>query len=239
MGTCAAAIVGLGALIQRMTGMGLALVASPFLVLVLGPVNGVKVLQVIGLAVCLISAIQLRASINYRKCCWLLLAAVVGLVPGTIVARVVPEAWLNILVGLFTLVAIASMSWLKEAKYLSGKPGLLLAGGLSGFMNVTAGIGGPPLVVYAHSSSWRYAEYVATIQLYFFGVNIFSLLGRGLPDLRLWQWILFALLAGGGLLLGTKLSGLLSERRATQMIVTIALIGALAAAGRGVAGLIG
>ena len=39
----------LGALTQRLTGMGFALVAAPLLVVVVGPLTGVQLLQVIGI----------------------------------------------------------------------------------------------------------------------------------------------------------------------------------------------
>ena len=62
----AGVVLFFGSLIQRVTGMGLALVASPFLVLLLGSVTGVQTLQVVGLGVCLASAITLWSDVNIR-----------------------------------------------------------------------------------------------------------------------------------------------------------------------------
>ena len=67
-------VLFLGALVQRVTGMGMALVAAPLLVLLLGATTGVQTLQVIGLFTCLASAMVLRRDINLRRagpCCWL------------------------------------------------------------------------------------------------------------------------------------------------------------------------
>ena len=85
--------------------------------------------------------------------------------------------------GAITLIALAATALLRTLTLFQGTKGVVVAGSLSGFMNVTAGIGGPPIVVYAATTGWPHREYLATMQLYFTGLSILSLAGRGLPDL--------------------------------------------------------
>lgn len=230
-------IVLLGSLIQRVTGMGLALVASPFLVLVLGADLGVQTIQAVGLGVCALSAWQLRASVSWRKAAALLVFSVIGLVPGAWVARALPAAWLSIVIGAITVLALVASTFVKDARVFEGTQGLSLSGVLSGFMNVTAGVGGPPIVIYASTTRWAYAEYVATVQLYFTGLNVLSLAGRGVPGLDPVEWVVVAGSAVLGLLIGHRIGSSISERVARPAIFVVALLGALATVARGVSAL--
>lgn len=233
----AAAILAVGALIQRVTGMGLALVASPFLVLVLGPTTGVQLLQVVGLVVCAISAFQLRGDINLRKVGVLFGAALLGLVPGVLVTRLLSEAWLTILIGSITVVALTSIAFLHNSRVFAGIHGTLIAGVLSGFMNVTAGVGGPPLVVYAAATEWAYAEYVSSVQLFFTGLNFASLIGRGFPHLTGTMWVLSAIAAALGLFFGSKIGASISDSVARKSVIVVAFVGSVAAILRGISAL--
>jgi len=234
---CAGVILLIGSFIQRVTGMGLALVASPFLVLTLGATTGVQILQVVGLGVCATSAWILRRDINYRRAGIMLVASVIGLVPGALVAKHLPSSWLSIVIGAVTLAALASSAWLKRSNVFRGTPGVGLAGALSGFMNVTAGVGGPPIVIYANSTGWPYAEYVATTQLYFVGLNILSLIGRGFPSVSITSWCVIVAAAAIGTFVGHKVGSKINEDVAHKAILIVALVGSLATVVRGVVAL--
>jgi uncharacterized membrane protein YfcA len=224
----------IGSLLQRVTGMGLALVASPFLVLIVGATAGVQTLQVVGLGVCLASAIVLRRDINYRKAGILLIASVVGVVAGTWVAKSLPSDWLYIAVGCITIVALVATMVAGKAKVSDGVRGTGAAGALSGFMNVTAGVGGPPIVIYANSVGWKYLEYVATVQAFFAGLNVLSLAGRGLPSVSSTGWIVIVTSSIVGLLLGNCVGASINGHVANHVILVVALIGSLATIARGV-----
>jgi len=112
-----------GSFIQRVTGMGLALVAAPFLVLLLGSVTGVQTLQVVGLGVCLVSAITLWSDVNFRVAALLLVTSAIGLVPGTWIAKSLPASWLGILIGTVTLVALAATVFLRKSRLFVGARG--------------------------------------------------------------------------------------------------------------------
>jgi len=226
-----------GSLIQRVTGMGLALVASPFLVLLLGSVTGVQTLQVVGLGVCLASAITLWPDVNIRLAALLLVSSCIGLVPGTLIARSLPAGWLGILIGTVTLAALASTVLLRKSSLFVGARGTGVAGALSGFMNVTAGVGGPPIVIYANSIDWDYREYLATVQLYFAGLNVLSLLARGVPDLATAGWGVVAGSSVAGLIIGNHLSATINESIAKKAVFAIACIGSLATVVQGASNL--
>ncbi|AXE37687.1 sulfite exporter TauE/SafE family protein [Acidipropionibacterium virtanenii] len=231
------AVLFIASMVQRVTGMGLALLASPFLVLILGSTTGIQTCQFVGLGVCLASAVALRRDINLRRTGLLLVASAIGLLPGVWISRTLSSAWLSIVIGSVTICALASIQFLRRSSVFEGRKGVALAGGLSGFMNVTAGVGGPPLVVYANSTGWRYTEYVATVQLFFTGLNVMSLAGRGLPQVPGSAWAVIIATAAGGTLLGNFAGPRINDNLARRLVLAIALVGSLATVIRGITSL--
>ena len=227
----------LGSFIQRVTGMGLALVAAPFLTVILGAVTGVQTLQVVGLGVCAASAIALRSDVNLRRAGVLLVASAIGLVPGVVLTRSIPTAWLGVGVGVVTLVMLASTSALSRAKAVGGTRAAAAAGALSGFFNVTAGVGGPPIVIYARSTGWEYREYLATVQLFFAGLNVLSIAGRGIPQLSVAGWAVAGVAAVAGTMGGHYFGKHINDNAAKSAVFVIACVGSAAAVVKGIAAL--
>ena len=74
--------VGIGACFQRIAGMGVGLLAGPVLSLILGPVEGILVVNVLAATNALITSINVREDIDWTKF-WLIAPALIfGAVPG-------------------------------------------------------------------------------------------------------------------------------------------------------------
>jgi len=101
-----AAAVSVGAGTQRITGLGFALVAAPFLVLLLGPFTGVLVVNVLGVAASVLVLVQVRRDVDLRRGVLLSAPALVAVVPGAWVARHAAPAVLQVLVGGCVVVAL-------------------------------------------------------------------------------------------------------------------------------------
>jgi uncharacterized membrane protein YfcA len=115
-----------------------------------------------------------------------------------------------------------------------GRGGAVVAGGLSGFMNVTAGVGGPAMTLYAVGAGWAHRKFVGSMQLYFALLNIGSIVAKGLPSIGPFQFsaILGALAAG--LFAGSAAARHIPPKRARQAVVALALFGAAATIVKGV-----
>lgn len=136
--------VTVGATVQATVGFGAALVSVPILLLidprfVPGPV------AVAGIAVNISVVAANRAHADWPGIPWLLL----GVVPGVIVAggalALVSGSSLALLSATVVLVAVAISAARRRPPM--GRPTLLGAGFLSGYMGTSAGIGGPPLAL--------------------------------------------------------------------------------------------
>jgi hypothetical protein len=95
-------------------------------------------------------------------------------------------------------------------------------------MNVTAGVGGPAIALYAISTNWNHRKFAATFQLYAILINLASLAAKGgvrLPSSTLWTSVA-ALTAGlvGGHFLARKLGG----DHARHIVIALSALGATA-----------
>lgn len=231
-------VILLGAATTRLTGMGFALVASPLLVLLLGPDNGVSLLLVLGFISAPIMIAQLWRNVEPLKALGLFIPACVGLVPGTFVARSLPAPVLAIVVGVFVIVSVLATVLSERARVFKGTPGLMASGFLSGFSNAIAGIGGPPVVLYKLSTNWEHASFVATIQLYFAGLSAATLVARGLPHLDPAAWVVAIVALVVGLFLGHLLSKHVPQNMARWLVIGVALAGGVATVAKGVLALV-
>ncbi len=230
-------IVLVGASVQRLAGIGFALVSVPALVLLLGPGQGVLLANCAGIAV---SAIGLAAGwreVRLAAMGPLVLAAACAVPAGTWVAGQLPEPVL--LAGMGALITVAVLLVLSGARMpaLRGPGGALAAGAASGFMNSSAGVGGPALSLYAVNVGWTVREFVPNAQFYGVVVNAFSIAAKGPPHLALPVWLLFAAGIGGGAAIGAVLATRVPEHRARPLVLLLALAGGVTTLTKGLFGL--
>jgi uncharacterized membrane protein YfcA len=224
-----------GASTQRVTGLGFALVSSPLLVLVAGPFQGVLLSNLLALLGSVVVLALTWRQIALRRVL-LLAAPALALVPvGAWVARRLPAPVLLVTIGALVVVALVAVLASERARVFRGTGGALAAGGLSGFMNVTAGVGGPAVVLYAASTNWEQRAFVASLQPYLLVLNLASIVAKGgLPRLPATELLAsFAALALG-IAAGQLLAGRISAAHARRAVEALALAGGVAAVVKGV-----
>ncbi|WP_338419628.1 sulfite exporter TauE/SafE family protein [Cryobacterium psychrophilum] len=231
--------VFVGASMQRITGMGLALVAAPFLVLLLGPIDGIVLVNACAILTAGLILPRVIRHISWRRYAVLASFALLGIVPGAVVVQQVPGAWLQISIGLLLATALTVSVTLRRAS-LRDSPGVrAVAGAASGFMNATAGLGGPAVSMYAMATHWSQRGFAATMQPYFITISGASLVaklvfgGAEPPQLTLLTWLLIAAACTAGLLLGELLARVIEPNIARRMLVVIAYVGAAGTIVRG------
>jgi uncharacterized membrane protein YfcA len=223
-----------GAGTQRITGLGFALVSSPFLVLLLGPFTGVLVANALSLVTNLVVLLQTWRAVELRKALLLAVPALLAVLPGAWVARNLPPPVLAIAVGTLVLAALLLVMFSEKARILHGTRGAIAAGAMSGFMNVTAGVGGPAVTLYALSSRWSHRPFVATVQLYFALLNAGSLAAKGLPQLPSTAWAVAGAALALGVVAGHRLTEVVSPVHARRLVAGLAIVGSLATVVKGV-----
>jgi uncharacterized membrane protein YfcA len=239
------AAVVLGAGMQRITGMGFALVAAPFLVLLLGPVEGVVLVNVCGAVTAGAIIFRVARDINWRRYAALASAALLGIIPAAVLIRFIPPAVLEISIGVILAIGLTVLLALKSAQLPARRRYLWTAGTLSGFMNTAAGVGGPAVSMYSIATHWQHRSFAATMQPYFFTIGAFSLASKAVtaptsfPALPWSMWLAVAVACLAGLVLGDIASKFVPTRAAQILLIALAYLGAAATIVRGVLDAVG
>lgn len=226
--------VFLGALAQRLTGIGFTLVAAPILATIIGPLNGVTLCLVLNTVLSGVVFVTTWKHVLWSRVAILSAGCLAGTAAGVLLVAAMPQPALLMTVGIVTLLAVATALTTSPPRILQGRLGSLISGVVSGSMNVSAGTGGPILAVHSISDKWTPIAFVATAQVYFIGANSMALLMREPPDLQPGTWIAaFAALTGGAVA-GHYLARLVERRLAFRLVIACALAGGTAVFLRGV-----
>ena len=225
-----------GAFAQRVTGMGFALIAAPALVVVLGPFDGVIVVNACAVLSSLLILPRVWRFIDWSRFRWLVVPAVVGTGAGAVVASRLPGPVLQLGIGVLVVVALTVSLLVTRTEHVAtGRAPAIVTGAASGFMNAAAGVGGPALSIYAVATRWPQAAFAATAQPYFVVIGLSSLLGKlaasgwVLPDVdsAIWPVAIASLLVG--LAAGEVLGSRISHAAARTAVIVIAYLGGVAA----------
>ena len=231
----------IGALSQRVTGMGFGLVSGPFLVLLLDPVSGVVLVNVCGIVASGTVFLRTWREVEWGSFWQLALGAVIGTLPGALLAVVLPAAPLQILIGLLIIGSLTS-------SMLIGRTGTSIpanfatkftAGALSGTMSAAAGAGGPAVSAYAVLTGWGQRSFAATLQPFLVVGTASAIVVKMLfaeaawPQLEMPTWIGIAMVIAVGLVGGDWLSKRLDAATARIGMLVLAFGGGIAALVKG------
>ncbi|TPW27662.1 sulfite exporter TauE/SafE family protein [Martelella alba] len=233
--------VFIGAILQRVSGIGFAMVVAPFTIIAIGPAQGVVLVQMCGVASAIIVLTQVVRDVNWKIYLVLLPASAVGIILGTVFVSRFPGAEAEIisaLVMLLMLAASVTAGYLKEYPRNAGT--LTAAGGLAGAMTVLAGVGGVALTSLKEATRWDQRSFVATLQPYLITLSTGTVIARlaAAPDAwpalsaTVWGGIVAVMVVG--MLFGAQLSRWMKARHAAQLTLALSLIGALAALADGI-----
>jgi hypothetical protein len=144
------------------------------------------------------------------------------------VARLVPGPLLPVVVGSLIVISLIGSFFVVENVRLMGRGGAVLAGGVSGFMSVTVGVGGPAVSAYAIATRWPQTAFAASVQLYFGVLAAVSLLFKGaLPVLSGLEWAVCGLALVLGIVVGHLLAKVINARGARLLVIVFAFTGAV------------
>ncbi|WP_329082436.1 sulfite exporter TauE/SafE family protein [Streptosporangium sp. NBC_01469] len=226
-------IVVVGASVQRLAGIGFALVAVPALVMLLGPAEGVVLANCAAAVISAAGLADTWRQVRLAAMIPLVVAASCTVPAGAWVATRLPELVLLAGTGLLVSVAAMLVMWGARVPALRGATGAVAAGAASGFMNSSAGVGGPVVSLYAVNVGWTVREFVPNAQFYGLVVNALSVAAKGLPQLTTPVWLLIAAAIAAGLVIGQALAQRVPERPARLIVLLLALTGGLTTLGKG------
>lgn len=222
-----------GAVIQRITGIGFASAAGATLVLLLGPVTGVQMLNALAAACSFLVLVSVWRHVEWRRTILLAASASAATPIGALLAVRLPEPVLQIGVGLVMLAALCMVTLIARWRVMRGPFGLLAAGALGGIANASVGQAGPMMGAYAAASRWDITGYVASMQACWFVVNVVAVAVKGLPSVRPIVAIVLAASLLAGYITSRLVAKVISPSAAARVLFAVALVGSVVVVSRG------
>lgn len=232
----ALAIIGLvvlAAVLQRITGIGFAMMMAPFLVVMVGPYGGVMLTNILSLLAPLLMIPVVWKDIEWKKLAWLAPASVAAMPICGWLAAISPEGPLYIVVASLVILGLSISMVLNRVNRQFDGPATRIFSGLgAGGGVVLAGVGGPAMTVYAVVSRWDVVKFAATIQPLWillacggFLTNL-SFSGSEFPTFRWWFWVGSLVAILGGMHIGARIRSRVSEPMVRRAVIVLAFIGA-------------
>lgn len=235
------ALILIGAINQRIAGLGFAMLVSPFLALVLGPATGVLVMNTLALMSALLVLVRVSSAVDWPMLAWLVPPALVAVPFGASFAARSDSAVLFVVVGSISIVAITASLLVRRMEVrASGRAALVVTGGAAGLTNSIAGMGGPPLSAYAIMSDWPHRSFVATIQplLVLMGATVvvtkLTIFPVVTPNWAWWMWVATIAALLGGIAIGERIDKKLRPHMVRRWLIVVALMGAVTVLVRGI-----
>ena len=232
------AVLLVAAAAQTVAGFGMALVAVPFLVTVLDVKDAVVIVAIASMLNTALVARSVWRHIPTSTVTTLLLGSFAGMPFGLLFLLFMPQDALRLTVGiaaiLMTAAIVLGLRWGGRAR-----TGELFAGAISGALNTSTGMNGPPVVLYLQSRAIPTAEFRGALSSFFFlsgAATLITFAFTGvisLDALAMGAACLPAVLAGNWT--GHQLLGRLDELTFRRIVVLLLIATALSAIGTSVA----
>ncbi len=210
-------------------GFGDALIAMPFLALLLGMQSATPLVALVATLISLIILVRNWQSVDFRMTWRLIVSAACGVPVGLLYLTRVPEAVAQMLLGLLLVgFSLYNLRWsMRSRMHVSRHTAYAFgfaAGALGGAYNTV----GPMLVIYGHLRGWPPEQCRATLQSCFFPAYGSIVIGHGLAGFitpQVMQYFALSLpLIGLAIYLGGRLHASISQPHFTRYINLALLI---------------
>jgi hypothetical protein len=216
---------------QQLSGFGYALMAVPLLSLVVGPKDAVALSALSGLAGTTLMAVRLRHRADRPVVRRLLVGAVVGMPLGIVLLRRVPADPLQVAVSVVVLLAVVLLA--TGFRLRSESPRTEVAAGfVSGMINTSIGVGGPPVVLVLQAAETEQHAFRATTTRYFLLTNLISLplfLASGVVASSTWALAVVAIPAAlAGTLMFERVAFKVRTEHFRPLVLSLLVLSAIA-----------
>lgn len=223
----------LGAVSQRLTGIGYALIALPLFTIALGPLEGIVLAAVTGGVVCAYLTWDLRGRVDWPRVRTLWPWAVVGVIPGALLAAVTDSTLLTVIIGSVLIAAIVGVPLLHRLTSRTVSMSARTAGLFSGLVGALSGTPGIPLLLYSDSIRWDGRAFAASAQPVYVAIGIAVGITQSAASTAVlvampWTvWAAAAVSVTVGVLASYPLDRLVAPDGAVRIAKLLALLGAV------------
>ena len=232
------AVVLVAGTAQTVTGFGFALVAVPFLIIVLEPEQVVVLTSLLALSNSALVAVRVLDRVPWRTVGRMLAGSLLGMPFGLMVLLFAPDEALRIGVGVASIVmAIALGSGMSFGA--AGYRGELIAGATSGVLNTSTSMNGPPVVLYLADQRLPPHEFRGALSSYFFISGLISIGAFAASGVFTWTAVALAAAALPAVFvasaIGHALAGRVSQQHFRRLVFALLIATASVAVGSTIA----
>lgn len=225
-----------GAILQRISGIGFAMVVAPFTIIAIGPAQGVVLVQICGIASALLVLAQVRRDVDWPACLALLPTSFIGVSAGALATAHLPAATAQVASAVVMLLALAGSAAIgRLGRVPRTFPLMAATGGIAGTMTVLAGVGGVALTALQQATRWEHRPFVATLQPYLVALSTGTVVARLATTADAWPaltpagWAGIIAMMAIGIAIGNRATAWLNASVASRITVALSLLGALSA----------
>ncbi|WP_026478612.1 sulfite exporter TauE/SafE family protein [Alkaliphilus transvaalensis] len=195
-------IIFLSSMTQGMISFGFSLVALPLLGMFLPLQIVVPILVIYSLILNSMILHHIKEYINIKRIIILVVAGMVGTPFGAYLLKVTDEGVLKLVVGVIIIISTVINYYGYKIKVKKEKLSYLPVGLVSGILNGSVSLGGPPLVLFLTNQGVEKQTFRANLTTYFWLLNLFTI-----PTYLLGGLISQEVLRYGGLLVPALIMG--------------------------------
>lgn len=210
-------------ILRGFTGFGFALAAVPALTLVATPVEVVPCVMVLQVVAGAQLLGRTRQHVDWDAVRPLLLAALVATPLGTVALDGIPADPMRVAIGLIVLGAVpvlAAGTRLEREPALSTRLGI---GVLSGLLNGSTAMAGPPVILYFLATQRSAASSRASMLTYFFVLSVAGAVSVAAAGLVTWRTLVLAAVMFPALTIGNALGDRLFARAQGEVYRHVAM----------------
>lgn len=210
--------------LQGLVGFGSGLLSVPLLSFMFVPKFVVPLTLVHGLIMNMYLSARNRRFIQWKRVLPLLLTGLIGIPVGTMVLLFIPSSGLKIIMGaVISMFAILLLRGLSR-KFKRERLGLVPVGLVSGILNGSISMSGPPVILFLSNQGVRKDRFRANLVTYFFLLNILTLIIFLAAGILTEEVLITAVILLPPLPLGILAGEYLSKRVSEKLFRTIALL---------------
>lgn len=226
-------LVVLASALQRLTGVGFAMMMAPFLVVMVGPHGGVMLTALLSVIAPILVMPLVWRDIQWRRLAIIAPAAIVVMPFFGWLAATSPQGPLYIVVavlvmlGLIGSLVVSRIDAVVNGPVTKALTGLGVGGGV-----ILAGVGGPAMTIYAVLSRWEIRSFAATMQPLWAVMSIGGFLtkltfsGNEVPAFSWWFWVGSVVGILIGIRVATAVRRWVDDQLARRTVIFLAFLGA-------------
>ncbi|OAV60537.1 sulfite exporter TauE/SafE family protein [Enteractinococcus helveticum] len=231
--------------LQRITGLGFAMLTAPFAVVALGTHEGIMLITALAVIASLFMLPGMWRDINWSRVAWIGIPATLSIVPAAWLGAHIDGAIIYLLVGVLVIIGLSAALFIQgSSEPVTHRGAQLLTGIGAGAGSVLAGIGGPAMTIFGVLSRWPVASFAASLQPMWVMIASATLAGRSwfmgstLPELTWWMWLFAIVGIAVGMWAGQRALGKVKDRVVFGIVIVLAMIGAVLSVVTGISQLV-